>query len=413
MDTRSYSKTAVLMFALASSLFAQTAGHQATKVTAVAGESWLSHLHRTFDETSMGKTGRLGPAELEPQEQGSAWLTPVSSRPAGQTITLHGVDVYRMNCRGCHGETGLGVPPEINSVINPVRAGSTALVMERMKKSGMSMAYAEANKLAQQAQDAVLERLHKGGQDMPPFSHLSDLEIRSLLAYLRLLADVPGAQREQLAVRETPVRMGEHIVKSTCHICHSASGPNPDPQQLADGAIPPLSTLTSRVNQAQFVRKVTRGAPIMMGTPPLACRGRMPVFYYLSEEEAADVYMYLSEYPPYPWATLDPALATSQSTPGPSESDPPQRVVNVSFAAGSEPAKSAPASDSADMQFVTLLVVAGVLVSLLLAGGIGFTIRECVRLSAEAKNPALADGVTRVGAANNSGNGQVNDRIVA
>jgi hypothetical protein len=29
--------------------------------TAVSGESWLNHLHRTFDETSMGKTGQLGP----------------------------------------------------------------------------------------------------------------------------------------------------------------------------------------------------------------------------------------------------------------------------------------------------------------------------------------------------------------
>ena len=331
MDTRSYSKRAVVMLALASSLFAQTAGNQATKVTAVAGESWLSHLHRTFDETSMGKTGRLGPAELEPQGQSSGSLTPVSSRPAGQTVTLHGADLYRMNCRGCHGEAGLGAPPEINSVINPVRAGSTALVMERMKKTGMSMSYAEATTLAKQSQHAVIERLHKGGKDMPPFSHLSEPEIRSLVAYLKQLADVPGAEREQLAVRETPVRVGEHIVKSTCHICHSASGPNPDPQQLADGAIPPLSALTSRVNQAQFVRKVTRGAPIVMGTPPLACRGRMPVFYYLSEEEAADVYLYLSLYRPYQWANLDPVMAASQHDPGPPEADPPARVVNASF----------------------------------------------------------------------------------
>ena len=30
-------------------------------VTAVAGESWLTHLNRPFNETSMGKTWRLGP----------------------------------------------------------------------------------------------------------------------------------------------------------------------------------------------------------------------------------------------------------------------------------------------------------------------------------------------------------------
>jgi mono/diheme cytochrome c family protein len=408
MDTRSYSKRAVVMLALASSLFAQTAGNQATKVTAVAGESWLSHLHRTFAETSMGKTGRLGPAELEPQGQSSGSLTPVSSGPAGRTVTLHGADLYRMNCRGCHGEAGLGAPPEINSVINPVRAGSTTLVMERMKKTGMSMSYGEAATLAKQSQDAVIERLHKGGKDMPPFSHLSEPEIRSLVAYLKQLADVPGAGAEQLAVRETPVRVGEHIVKSTCHICHSASGPNPDPQQLADGAIPPLSALTSRVNQAQFVRKVTRGAPIVMGTPPLACRGRMPVFYYLSEEEAADVYLYLSLYRPYQWANLDPVMAASQHDPWPPEADPPARVMNTSL---SGPAK-AQSSDTADMQFVALLVVAGVLVTLLLAGGIGFTIRECMRLSAVGKDRHLVADKIHVGT-DNGAEGQGDHRLVA
>jgi hypothetical protein len=35
-----------------------------------------------------------------------------------------------------------------------------------------------------------------------------------------------------------------------------------------------------------------------MGSPAAPCRGRMPVFDYLSEDEAADVYLYLSLYPP-------------------------------------------------------------------------------------------------------------------
>ena len=407
MDTRRCAKIAAVM-TLASSLFAQTAGNQATQVTAVTGESWLSHLHRTFDETSMGKTGRLGPAELEPQSSGT--LLPVSSDP-GRSVTLHGADLYRMNCRGCHGEAGLGAPPEINSVINPVRAGSTMLVMERMKKTGMNMSYAEASKLARQAQDAILQRLHQGGQDMPPFSHLSDAEIRALLAYLKQLAEVPGAEGQQLEVRETPVRVGEHIAKSTCHICHSASGPNPSPQQLADGAIPPLSTLPGRVNQAQFVRKVTRGAPIVMGTPPLACRGRMPVFYYLSEEEAADVYLYLSSYRPSQWAAVDPVIATAQHDPGPPAADPPTRVVKAAFA-DSGAARSGSANDTADLQHGALLVVAGVLVILLLAGGIAFTVRECLRLSSENKARQLAAGGAGVEGATGA-HRQADDRLVA
>src|ERR1019366_4117167 len=109
----------------------------------------------------------------------------------------------------------------------------------------------------------------------------------------------------QVAVREPRMRVGEHIVKSTCHICHSAAGPNPTPQQLYEGAIPPLNTLALRKSRAEFIRKVTPGPPATMGAPPEFSRGRMPVFYYLSEDEAADVYLYLARYPPYQWATLE------------------------------------------------------------------------------------------------------------
>ena len=87
-------------------------------------------------------------------------------------------------------------------------------------------------------------------------------------------------------------------MKSTCHVCHSAKGPNPDPQQIMEGVIPPLSCPMTRVGLPDFVRKVTSGAPIVMGTPATPYRGRMPVFFYLSQEEAADAYMYLALYPP-------------------------------------------------------------------------------------------------------------------
>ncbi len=102
---------------------------------------------------------------------------------------------------------------------------------------------------------------------MPSFHHLSEAEIRSLVAYLRQLVGVPGAEHEQVAIQESQARIGELIVKSTCHICHGATGSNPTPEELAEGAIPPLSALLERVNQAQLVRKVTSGAPVIMGTP--------------------------------------------------------------------------------------------------------------------------------------------------
>ena len=133
---------------------------------------------------------------------------------------------------------------------------------------------------------------------MPPFPQLSEPEIRSLLAYLRQLAGVPGAEREQVAINVSPSHIGEQIVKSTCHICHNAVGPNPNPQQILEGTIPPLSTLTTRTSMPEFVRKVTAGASINMGAAPLPYRGRMPVFDYLSEDEVANAYLYLTLYPP-------------------------------------------------------------------------------------------------------------------
>jgi plastocyanin len=89
-------------------------------------------------------------------------------------------------------------------------------------------------------------------------------------------------------------------VKSTCHICHSATGPNPTPDQILKGEIPPLTAVIKRVNLSEFVRKVTSGAPIVMGNPSAFYRGRMPVFSYLSQDEAAAAYLYLTRYPPQP-----------------------------------------------------------------------------------------------------------------
>ena len=213
-------------------------------------------------------------------------------------MAFHGSDVYRLNCRGCHDGSGHGAPPEINSVIDPVRATSVEIIMARMKKAGMDMSRANATLLAKQSNTALLDRFHKGGQDMPPFPQLSEPEIRALLAYLRQLAGVPGAEKQQVAINESPAHVGEQIVKSTCHICHNAVGPNPNPQQILEGAIPPLSTLTTRTTLPEFVRKVTAATRSAWARRQMPFRGRMPVFDYLSEDEVANAYLYLTLYPP-------------------------------------------------------------------------------------------------------------------
>ena len=283
---------------LASPLLGQTIGNKDVPVTTVGGESLLRHLHKSLSDTSMGKTWEYGPAPSTPGDEAPQWQLNLSPVFNTQMATLRGSDLYRMNCQGCHGESGFGVPPEINSVINPVRATSVEVIMARAKKTGQDLSRQDATVLASQARTSLLQRLHNGGQEMPRFPHLNETEIRSIAAYLEQLSDVPGAARKQVSVRESSIRVGEHIVKSTCHVCHSATGPNPDPEEILFGTVPPLSTLTMRTNLSEFVRKVVSGAPIVMGNPALPYRGRMPVFRYLSQDEAADVYLYLTLYPP-------------------------------------------------------------------------------------------------------------------
>jgi mono/diheme cytochrome c family protein len=361
----------------------KTARRQNVAVSAVSGESWLAHLNRSFNETSMGKTGRLGPPAPQPGETASPWHPDLPSSVASQTLTLHGSDLYRLNCQGCHGESGQGAPPEINSVINPVRATSVALVMERMKISGMDISRADAVKLAQESNSALLLRLHNGGENMPPFPHLNEAEIRSLFAYLKQLAGVPGAEGEQLAVQESPIRVGEHIVKSTCHTCHSAAGPDPSAQQLWDGAIPPLSVLTTRKSRSEFIRKVTHGAPTLMGAQPMLYRGRMPVFYYLSEDEAADVYLYLTRYPPSDSASPGATIALSQQRPATGGgTPPPQKAQAASFAPDNKLPEAPPPNPGSDLRTVAVLSAVVAFVILLLAVGLGFTVSEFHRLSA-------------------------------
>ncbi len=367
----------------AGSMFGQGAVRQDTAITAVTGESWLHHLHRSFDETSMGKTFRLGPPDAAmdlaaPQLRSSS----VGAR------TLHGSDLYRLNCQGCHGESGLGAPPEIGSVINPVRATSKVLVSERMKKAGMEISRRQTAELVSQSRDLLLKRLHEGGQDMPSFHYLREAEIRSLVAYLNQLAGVPGAEHEQVAIQESHDRIGELIVKSTCHTCHGATGPNPTSADLFEGAIPPLSVLPVRVNRAQLVRKVTSGAPVVMGTPSSVYRGRMPVFSYLSEDEAADIYKYLTRYPPVELASVNQGAETSRPDANDWPADPSGARATAPHPALQTAPQTAPPQDRVPREpaeSFALWVGVGLYAAVLLGLMCWITWRELRRLTVESQ----------------------------
>src|SRR5712664_2866432 len=105
---RVHLKGLAAIFVVASSLWGQTVGTKDAVVTPVAGESWLKHLHRSFNETSMGKTWDVGPSSPMPWEESSHWQEELTPGFATDAVDLHGSDLYRLNCQGCHGGSGAG-----------------------------------------------------------------------------------------------------------------------------------------------------------------------------------------------------------------------------------------------------------------------------------------------------------------
>jgi mono/diheme cytochrome c family protein len=262
--------------ALACGLIAAVEGATDPAVTPVSGPSSLHKLNVQYRDTSLGRgAGRYGPGPTD-----LATTRKPLNVTLGQTVTVTGSDLYRMNCQACHRAEGTGAPPEIKSVI-PVVQGST---LQQMR--------------GKITREDLYTRIEKGGQKMPPRDHLTRADIDVLYSYLTTLAGA-GKGKEAKATISAD-RLGENVVKGTCHICHDATGPRPSEAQMLEGAIPSLASLMADQSIADFVNKVERGAPAVMGTPPVPHRGRMPVFYYLTDNEIAAAYKYLYAYPPKP-----------------------------------------------------------------------------------------------------------------
>lgn len=260
-------------------------------VTPVTGPSWLNRLGVRGTESNLGRgSGTYGPGTAQPPAGGAVRL------PIGKEVALTGADIYRLNCQACHRAEGTGAPPEIKSVLGPVQGSSLALVREQLRGQGKDPSQAAA--VSRKARQDLYQRIQKGGQRMPPLAHLQRADIDLLYGYLAELAHSPDSKAAGTRTVSW-VRLGEQVVKGTCHICHDAAGPRPSGQALLQGAIPPLGTFLSDRSVAGFVRKARSGAPIMMGEPPFPHRGRMPVFHYLKDEEVAAGYMFLVAYPPH------------------------------------------------------------------------------------------------------------------
>jgi mono/diheme cytochrome c family protein len=220
-----------------------------------------------------------------------------TSHLLNETFVLTGADLYRLNCQSCHGPDGTGSPPEIKSLLDPVRGTSPTLIRQRMAEKGREIDEEFARELAANAEATLRQRLEEGGERMPSFEHLRGDEVEALLEYLKELAGVPEAGRKEILVTQSVARVGEHLVKANCHICHDATGPGGGHMAMMRGIIPSLASFPQQLSAQQVIRQVKMGSSRMMS---MMGGDRMPAFPYLTEEEIAAAYLYLAEYPPRP-----------------------------------------------------------------------------------------------------------------
>lgn len=261
------------------------------QVTSASGPSLLTRIVASVDRTAFGQMGHIGEA---PAEVARRFSDPPANRAPGWWLSegwvVDGADLYRLNCRSCHGGGGQGLGPVIPTILDPVRAASPKAVQERMSQRGRSIPEKLARRLASRAELSFRHRLLEGGVIMPPFRHLSEVEVDALLGYLEVLAGVPASDRADLEIRDSPQRVGEHIVKANCLTCHDSVDRWP---RMTDRELPTLDRMTEEYSVHEFVHKVRAGSPTKGDR-----RGRMPRFNYLSAEELQAAYLYLFAYPP-------------------------------------------------------------------------------------------------------------------
>ena len=217
------------------------------------------------------------------------------ARLMNETFRLAGSDLYRLNCQSCHSPNGTGKPPEINSVIGPVQGTSKAFIENWGKKLGHPIDEDMIRQLVAEAVSTLRDRLDNGGKKMPAFKHLKGEERDALIAYLQVLSGVSSEGAQRALVTESVARVGEHLVKGTCHICHDAAGPGGGHMAMMQGIIPSLASFPNEKTMQDVIRQVEDGSMPMMS---MMGGQIMPAYPYFTEDEGAAAYLYLVNYPP-------------------------------------------------------------------------------------------------------------------
>jgi cytochrome c5 len=270
----------------ATALFATLA--QGPEITPASGKSWLAKMGRPMASTALGRAGLTGKGPGRPAPR------PSLAEQLRHGVEITGEDLYRYGCRSCHGAGGAGLPPEILPITTGVLATSV-VVQTRIGEEAGEADSRDAAQRAERAQLALRHRLQEGGGAMPSFDHFSADEVELLLGYLRQISGVgvePGEATVPRTLRRSADRVGEHIVKGTCQVCHDAKVP--DPRRAAeDRGIPTLASFTEQLGIHDFRSRALHRRPAQPGS------GRVPPeLYYFDASEIEGAYLYLAAYPP-------------------------------------------------------------------------------------------------------------------
>ena len=275
------------------------------------GPSWLKHLGLAVSQTRIGQMGGTGtpPANshVNPQPpsgdpSGTAnlnstiqrFLSTFRSNPEKSGAILNeefpasGADLYRWNCQACHGPDGQGAAPEINSVLGPVQGTSPVMTRKRMEARGLDVDDDMIQQVTELAEASLRDRFQHGGKNMPSFEYLRADEVEALFGYLEKLASVPPTKRDGLLVPESAARVGEHIVRGTCHVCHDATGPGSGHTAMTQGTIPSLASIPRDHSLSGVVHQVQYGS---CSTMKMTGGNVMPAYPYFTEEEIAALYL--------------------------------------------------------------------------------------------------------------------------
>lgn len=210
-----------------------------------------------------------------------ATVAAAPTRAAAPEKRTSGADVYRLNCRSCHGEDGLGTNrgPSLAEAVRALSPGPAA--------SGDPAASAGAKaerRSPQEAERRIRERLASGGKQMPSFGDLDRSEANALLAYLRALGSGDSSAETPSATAPSGAALGERIYRKNCASCHEAASASEG--MMACCRPESLRGATQRFSQQQVSNLLDRGV----------CT--MPSFGYLSADERDALWAFLETLAP-------------------------------------------------------------------------------------------------------------------